>query len=1669
MDSTSNATGDISTIVLVETSKTLQIPVGSLRMHSSFAENCGDSVHALWLSSACRLRGISLGVSAILKAPNLEQLARSAAYCPITTSPPSSCLDASVPPRRRRPSLLYHACKPRSRKRARASKDGLCPVSETQRSLLHCVGERRVSNVIHYAVQWPTWRLPEVKWAWNMTLASEPIFCSAFEELDGCWYFREGECFVEPAWRQRFAEDAGQYAHILQSSRREVPLDVAEKLSFTIITPSPSWDNPNSTVVWHVHHALVDSFSRDILLRKLGIILGGGLVEKGPSFAAFTTSMQVYQAQRSAQAEAFWRQQKERYGEPSSNLALPPIGNACLDPADPEQESVAFKFRSDRLQNAARGWRVGAASLYFTAWAATLSTISNANHVRFGAVLNGRNVPIEGIDAVVGPLLVTLPLTLRIDPSGTAMSLAKHINSRLLELSDFSWTLPRHGYHQDYSSALSVQLDGKSSFSIAQNISTTFVSSIPLSVSVELGGLVRLQYHTAKMNRIQASNIARIFSQVLSGIANQPSDSIQAPLLSMVMPPDMDAELRAQSQCYSEGTMKKSSNEDVTLVSLFRHAASQRGEDVAVEKGEATMTYRSLDQLSDIVAQAISVSVRPGDVVGVHADGSLHWIVAIYAVLKVGAVYCPLSETLPARVRDEQAAAANSVAFLTPNPVEMTATCRAASCCHHFSVVDILEAACASQKPAQSAYQSTRLTADSPAYLCFTSGSSGRPKGVLCKHDSLVALQRDFDVRLRAKPGWRIAQTMSASFDGSIHEIFSALSYGATLVLKNKEDPFEHLHSVDAALLTPTVANALQPASFERLSVMYLVGESVPQHVCDAWASRLTLFNMYGPTEATCGATIARLAPGVPVTIGKPNPSTRLYILDRNLNLSPPGIVGEIFLGGIQVSAGYIGMPEAHEERFLDDTVCPSLGEKMYKTGDRGFWDEAGQVHFLGRHDRQIKYRGFRIDLDDIQARVRAAVPEAHGAALVLKDNRLVAILMPETLQLPSVRQRLAAFLPSHMVPAEVCLIEKFPMTGASKLDYSALIRGIDAMPKETSGHAYTGPLQDQLADLWRQILHLPPTVELNGASSFIEMGGESMSALKLQSKIQQMLNRTVVVKQILGTSTLQELAEVVQSTTPIALAMQPAQKKDIPLPEDAATLLSSMERALWIQDGGDMRSAAMNVSLLLRLDSTVDGQRLEAALNRSLARHEVFRSRYHGLESLAARPFRTLSPRAPRVTRLAEQDLDATEQVNRPFHLECEDPIRVILTPTQLLIVAHHIVCDLTALRKVLHEVRQAYHGERIPTDDQGSSYISHVLSPTYGGGDDLESRLRFWDAYMASRPNKPSSKSAPTIDAGLAASERKGTSFVFRVRRGFWTKVESFSRLHNVTMHQFLMAAGSLAMSHHSDPDGDENANDNGALAIDTVLGAPHMNREQLSPRYQDMVGLFLQPLPMRIRWSSAEEELDRSEISDAAAPRDCTSLGPSDSVPRFLRAVKRSSEQALSHVVPWEALCQRLAAKPGPSTPPREPLFDVMLTLHRSVADWDDVIIPGLSPRFTFAQGAAKFNFLIEWIAPTDPSPIMHRGECWERQCCQEEKASEGEGLVRVEYRHTWARACEVETLAAKMVIAAECIAGGEVTMESVWAEMRALDRGERDVKGILLRDHTGNDFFGVELPR
>ena len=797
---------------------------------------------------------------------------------------------------------------------------------------------------------------------------------------------------------------------------------------------------------------------------------------------------------------------------------------------------------------------------------------------------------------------------------------------------------------------------------------------------------------------------------------------------------------------------------------------------------------------------------------------------------------------------------------------------------------------------------------------------------------------------------------MSSAFDGSIHEVFSALSYGAALVLSSSADPFAQLQESTAAIFTPSIAKVLDPRDYPGLRTVYLVGEPVPQHVCDVWSSEKTLYNMYGPTEATCGATIQRLRPGARVNIGPLNLTTRIYILDRNQQLLPPGVIGEIYLAGVQVARGYIGQPELTAERFLPDTICKRPDETMYRTGDRGYFNYLGELECLGRHDRQIKLRGFRLDMNDLEIRIAQAVPEATAVAVCPNEDHLVMMIQPETLNAASIRSRIIKILPIHAIPRHIMPVSKFPITSAGKIDYKGIVSGCIPITQMIKVPVSTSEVA--LAQIWREILGLPNDIAIDRDSNFISLGGHSIMQLRLAGKLRAHYGANIPLSAIVCSANLAELAQSLKMVSTKMRSHASRQPKSL-----GRSRVSPIEQEWYEKYSLNVGSSAFNVTYACSIDLTkLNLDHLVASWNAVLARHAIFRSRYLPLKKgKGARRFYTKFP--PQVIRV--HSLNLWREVNRPFQLGRQFPIRIIISKDVMLASMSHIIADLTTVQVLLKEVTQMYHGQGLPPISHGYADTTQWSSPV------VPSQKTWWSDYL--RGAEKSKYSIPHVNL-TKRSTYHGKSHLLKLETLLSSNLISFSETQTITLHQLGLGAVALALQPNSPQ-------------TDIVLGGPYLNRQQ-----EDMetVGLFLEPIPIRIR-----TPVYLPLFLDA----------PHTSSDSFIQHVQFCSQQALAHAMPWNQILSAVGEGSSTHNPqevgvlssfPSHPLLDIMVTFHDQRSDGNTgtsmgLDISGLNPLITYTKGS-KFALLVEFCALASSEGegeggVMLRLE-YDTQCIPEE---------------------------------------------------------------------------------
>lgn len=1533
-------------VVMQHISHVLGIAVEDLDIGASFINQGGHSLLAIELASLCRSSGIGLAVGPILLAQSLQEIldvvdvpSNTVPCVPIIENMGKESLsttftDPSQPIKLNRVETVTEVDPEDENEPDCVGRE--VTLTEIQLSFVHSFVNKMGTNVISFYETYKTDHLPSVRIAWQSVIKAEAIFKLSFAAAD---YGRILELPEAPfTWSENAFESRAEYEAALERDvspkNMEVSFDVFTLLSQGI-----------STVVWRVHHAFIDGIAAQLVYDKFQGALAGKDVIAGTPFQNVILELREYRRKTLPGRKEFWNIQAVTHPQPVSDVKL----GATPTPGQEGMDSVSITIPFRNIETKARTLGVSLPSWYQAAWALVLSLYSDSDSVAFGTVLSGRDLPINGAADTVGPLINTLPFNVMVDRGANVADYIRSIFRHSVKLSSVQCSVPDDGFTRHFTTALAMEF--RMTPTNNQGIQPLSFSwfevtpDIPLSIFMTYDGEIRLCFHKARYLRGDIQGFARHFQAAIMCLSSW-TGTVGDIMNSIIAAASKDT-LMAIGNCLSEQTSQASIKED--LVTLFEKVARENPTVVAVEKSGRCLSYANLDLLASRMAFRLSseCGVAPGDVVCVHADRSLNWIVAILAILKAGAVYSAQDATLPIQVRDMNFQTAGAKLFVTPSKTQKHIMPE--SCAKCVSVEELIGTIAEA-----TLHRATSRPSDN-AYLCFTSGSTGKPKGVMCHHAGLVAFQSTPEVRFYAGPGQRISQLMSPAFDGSIHEIFSALCYGATLVLAEEDgDPFAHLKRANAAIMTPSIAKVLDPSDYPDLKTVYCVGEQLPQYVNDTWSkdSSRQLYNMYGPTEGTCGATIQRLLPGRRVTIGKPNPSTRVYVLDRNQRLLPPGVVGEIYCAGVQVARGYISRPELTAERFLPDKIHRGK-ELMYRTGDRGFFNSNGELECLGRSDREIKLRGYRIDLDDLEVRMAGAVEGATAVAICQSGDYLVCVLQPETLNTASVRTKAISVLPAHAVPRCIVAVDRFPITTAGKIDYKEIARmssqkfAAIKKPKQ----APMSPSQLALERVWRETLELNADVNINADSNFIALGGHSVLQLQLSSKLAKIHHIDNVLPLIIHSATLGELAAAIDGRKSESHGSVTRHR----LPPLGNNKVSPIEKDWFLKYNVRLKgTTSFNVSYACAINADrVDKERLVGAWNVVLRRHRIFRSRFVACPEAKGSIRRSVNRNAPRVTRIVNgRGFSLWREVNRPFRLDRdENLIRVLISKTEMLVVVSHILADLTTLQTMLNELTLVYNGEALVP-------VKRTYQQTVQWSQVITSEQEEWWKKNLEGAHRDYGIPHPLL---LNRTSYAGKTRYAKLSPELSRRLIRYTEQNKTTLHQLALASVAMAMQLHRSN-------------TDIVLGAPYLNRE-----VEDLetVGLFLEPLPIRIKY----REHSSAEYGAGS----------------FIAVVREASQHAVSHAIPWHHIIKATGAdRDSTRQYPNHPLLDIMVTFHdhRVTAESKCMRIEGLEPMITHTKGA-KFLLLVEFSAVND-NLILLRME-FDNECIPRRDISMVERLI------------------------------------------------------------------------
>ncbi|CAN5303899.1 N/A [soil metagenome] len=682
------------------------------------------------------------------------------------------------------------------------------------------------------------------------------------------------------------------------------------------------------------------------------------------------------------------------------------------------------------------------------------------------------------------------------------------------------------------------------------------------------------QYNTDLFDRATIERMAANFQTLLASAVEQPGRRLSQ--LALVSPAE---QLSMAAWNRREAPFPR----EQCLHQLFEAHAARAPMSTAVVHGPRTISYAELERRSNAWAHRLqALGVGRDSIVGICLDRSIDLVVALLAILKAGGAFLPLDPTYPQDRLDHMVSDSGIRRLLTSSRIAPRFA-EAQSAGLALLVMDAEDSASELGSVERSmGAPPCPASADSLAYVIYTSGSTGKPKCVLVEHRGWCNVAQAQQDLFALRPGMRVLQFASASFDACAFEVAMALASGSTLVLADSVAlmPGQALASllreqrVEVVTLPPTALAALPPGDYPDLKVITVAGEACPKSLVERFAHEpLRFFNLYGPTEATIWSSVAEChwddadAP----TIGVPVPNVQLHVLDVNRKLLPIGMPGELYIGGVGIARGYHRRPEANAERFLPDPFAGVRGARMYRSGDVVRLNGAGQLEFLGRSDHQVKLRGFRIELGEIEAVLRGCPGVGEVLTLLRRmadgDQALVAYLTPagaQPVDLDNARALLHAALPQHMIPAWIVPIPAFPLTPNGKIDRARLPDPAQRAAAEAAKAAELplNALELSIATVWSEVLGNGP---VDRRQNFFDAGGHSIKMAQVHARLTERLARSIPLVDLFQYPTVAALAAHLAATAaavPAAMAVQPPALKPSTPQVQRLSVLAQRQRA---------------------------------------------------------------------------------------------------------------------------------------------------------------------------------------------------------------------------------------------------------------------------------------------------------------------------------------------------------------------------------------------------------------------------------------------------------------------------------------------------------------------------
>ncbi|MBD3628494.1 non-ribosomal peptide synthetase [Cyclobacterium sp.] len=1288
------------------------------------------------------------------------------------------------------------------------------------------------------------------------------------------------------------------------------------------------------------HHIAFDDWSMRIFLRELSEnykFLEKGIFPDAPS-AVFTGYAQfqqgIMESSGSIEGLDYWRQKLSGL----EKLRLP------RDFPFKEKnghEAGVFRFTWDKelLRPLAGFGKSHDATPFMTLLAVfkvLLYRYSNQTDICVGTTVVDRNLP--GTEETIGYFINTLPIRSALDPNSSFVHFLKSIRNEVLFALKYghvpflklasSIAVSQEKDHKPFFDLMFVMHEGSEEPKlpeipgiVSQPLNVDPVSSkfaITLTLVEEKGGIKgHVEFDKAMFLPETIQRMVAQFQELVRQLPKAPDKPVKncnllsANELNLLSGRDKYQEAAFHTAFFERFEMQVNLRPNATAIKI-------EGEEISFHK----LNVRAL-QVADLLMER---GVRQGELVALLVQRGLDMVAGILGIWKVGAAYVPVDPNYP-QERINYILTDSAASYLLTDTLSEG---KSKDSGKHLIVN--LDKEKVSEDFSGRSYPATTL--DRLAYVIYTSGSTGKPKGVSLTQANLAGFL-DWCGREFSLDDFEVIYAVtSMCFDLSVFELFFPLAFGKPVrILPDALHIPAHLESDNKILINtvPSVVQKLVEArmDFSRVSLLNMAGEPVPARLLEKldWKG-LVVRNLYGPTEDTTYSTCQILAPGEPVSIGRPIAGSFAYILNQDLMPCPIGVPGEIYLGGHGVAAGYLNQPGFTSEKFIPDPFGLEGSPPIYKTGDLGAWTEEGKIDFLGRLDNQVKLNGHRIELDEVSFVLQSLKGVKNAVAVLQTGNtgekQLVGFVeSQEELIEKDLLVALSDRLPRYMVPSRIQILEKLPLTPNGKIDRKALETvkvNPGTLDESRPFEAPSSILENDLLEIWKKVLQFDG---LGVKDDFFDCGGNSLLAIRLIGRIKESLGLDISISDLFGHPSVRQISALIERK-----GLKEGESERIPSqkPRPEFIPLSFGQESLWLTDKLE-GSVQYHIPILLKIKGAVSSGLLMDSIRSIMERHEILRTVIKEMDEDTWQEVMPVLGWEMTVDHQAgnsgDLDLQMTEFLDRPFDLGNDFMLRARQFVTGeneclLMVVVHHIAFDGWSIPLFIKELfallKADLSGESLLLPHLKIQYADYALwQRNKFTRKTLEKKLYYWKEHL--RDVKPIKLQEPFSQPGRKNNE--GETFDFQIGLAQKREMLELGKKLGLSPFMILLAVFKSLLERLS---GQQD------ICVGTALGG------RRKAEVEALLGYFVNPLPIR------------------------TYLDPDSTFTEILLQVKQKALEAYEHQdVPFEKIVASTVQSRELGV---NPLFQVMFVME--YGNENQNFSQGLSMEVVpFQQNTSKFD--------------------------------------------------------------------------------------------------------------